>query len=134
MRQETNDFAVRTPKRLARGLDQLFRVAAIDIHDIETANGFASLPLIHGKADFGAVGRDLRIVLVLVGCAREVHCAGTVGVHREDFPVVIDVAFVGDLERQSFQCFVKRNRLTGCDASDRSQEDERDHERASKER
>src|SRR3989442_12533401 len=52
LRQETNDFAVRTPKLLAHMVSQFLAILPVDVHDIETANGFAPFALVKGKRDF----------------------------------------------------------------------------------
>src|SRR6266571_8009226 len=41
LRQEADDFAVRAPKLLARMIHKFLSVLPVDVHDIETANGFA---------------------------------------------------------------------------------------------
>jgi len=124
LRQKADDLAIGTPERLTRMIDQLLAMAAIDIHDIKTADRISALAFINGKADFAPVGGNLRVMLVLLRGPGQVNWIRPVRIHDENFPVIIDISLIGDLEGSGLQSLAERVvRLTrGCSEDDYQQE------------
>ena len=109
LRKKTNHLAVRTPERFARVVHELLSISAVNVHHIQAADGFPAFPLVRHETNLRAVGRHLRVMLLFFRRLGQVDRIRPVSVHDEDFPIVVDVGFVGDLERQLAQSFPERS-------------------------
>ena len=107
LREEPNGLGVRAPERFPCVIDQFPAMPSVDVHDIKAPHRFPALALIHRKGDLGSVGGYLGVMLMLLRCLGQVDRMRTIGVHDEDFPVIVDVGFVSDFEPRILQFLAK---------------------------
>ena len=107
---EGNLLTIRTPTGLAGLTRDSLAMTTIDLHHINVANRLAFCLFITNEREHRAVGRSLRIKLMLIRRIGQISNFGTVRIHYEQFPIVTVVGFEQD-SRRIITKFLAKTRL-----------------------